>query len=59
VADAADIAETIVATAAQRDAAAIVIGSRGLGRIRSLLGSTSRRLLHDSDRPVLVVRSTK
>jgi len=38
-------------------AAAVVVGSRGLGGVRSkLLGSTSRRLLRDARRPVLVVR---
>ena len=34
-----------------------MIGSRGLGGVRSLFGSTSRTLLHESDRPVLVVRA--
>lgn len=53
-----DIAETLDAIAGQRDAAAVVVGSRGLGGVKSrLLGSTSRRLLHDSHRPVLVVRA--
>jgi nucleotide-binding universal stress UspA family protein len=56
--DGGDVAETIEAIAARHDAAAIVIGSRGLGRVRStLLGSTSRRLLRDARRPVLVVRN--
>jgi nucleotide-binding universal stress UspA family protein len=58
VAEGADVAETVAATAEQRDAAAVVVGSRGLGGVKSkLLGSTSRRLLHDSRRPVLVVRA--
>jgi len=50
--------ETISALAEERDAAAIAIGSRGLGRVRSaMVGSTSRHLLHDTRRPVLVVRA--
>jgi nucleotide-binding universal stress UspA family protein len=57
-AEGGDVAETVDAMAARRDAAAVVVGSRGLGGVKSkLLGSTSRRLLHDSRRPVLVVRS--
>jgi nucleotide-binding universal stress UspA family protein len=58
VPDGADIAETVVAVAEEHDAAAIVVGSRGLGAVKSrLLGSTSRRLLHDTRRPILVVRA--
>jgi nucleotide-binding universal stress UspA family protein len=58
VAEGVNVADTVAATAEQRDAAALVVGSRGLGGVRSrLLGSTSRRLLHDSRRPVLVVRA--
>jgi nucleotide-binding universal stress UspA family protein len=53
-----DIADTVVAVSDEHDAAAIVVGSRGLGGLRSaFLGSTSRRLLHDTRRPVLVVRA--
>jgi nucleotide-binding universal stress UspA family protein len=56
--DSGNIAEAIDAVAEQRDAAALVVGSRGLGAVKStLFGSTSRRLLHDSQRPVLVVRA--
>jgi nucleotide-binding universal stress UspA family protein len=58
VADVSDIAATIDGIAETRDAAAIVVGSRGLGAVRSrLLGSVSRRLLHEARRPVVVVRS--
>jgi nucleotide-binding universal stress UspA family protein len=58
VPDEVDVAHAIAATAEQQDAAAIVVGSRGLGAVRSrVLGSTSRKLLHDSRRPVLVVRT--
>jgi nucleotide-binding universal stress UspA family protein len=58
VPDGGDVAETVDAIAGQREAAAVVVGSRGLGGVKSrLLGSTSRRLLHDSRRPVLVVRA--
>jgi len=31
-----------------------VVGSRGLGRVRALLGSVSHDLLHIADRPVVV-----
>jgi nucleotide-binding universal stress UspA family protein len=60
VADEASVADTVLAVAEQRDAAAVVVGSRGLGGLRSrLLGSTSRRVLHDTHRPVVVVRAPK
>ena len=58
VAESLDVAETVVSIADQRDAAAVVVGSRGLGAVKSrLLGSTSRKVLHDTRRPVLVVRA--
>ena len=57
VPDRVDVSETLLAIAEERKAAAIVVGSRGLGGVKAkLLGSTSRRLLHDARRPVLVVR---
>jgi nucleotide-binding universal stress UspA family protein len=58
VPDELDIAETLVRVADERDAAAVVVGSRGLGRVKArLLGSTSQGLLHHSKRPVVVVRA--
>jgi nucleotide-binding universal stress UspA family protein len=55
--DEASVAETLCSIADQHDAALIVVGSRGLGAVKArLLGSTTRRLLHDARRPVLVVR---
>jgi nucleotide-binding universal stress UspA family protein len=58
VPDELHIAETIASVAEERDAAAVVVGSRGHGRLKSrLLGSTSQGLLHDGRRPVVVVRA--
>jgi nucleotide-binding universal stress UspA family protein len=58
VPDEVDVAETIAAIADERDACAIVVGSRGLGRVKShLFGSTSREVLRRTGRPVLVVRA--
>lgn len=48
-------ADAIVDVAAARDADAIVVGSRGLGRVRAVLGSVSHDVLHLADRPVVVV----
>lgn len=48
--------KTIVETADSRDAAAIVMGSRGLTGVRSvLLGSVSSAVAHHADRPTLIV----
>lgn len=56
VRDAADIADAILETAEKRDAAAIVIGSRGLKGLKSkLMGSSSSSVLSRSERPVVVV----
>ena len=57
VGEGVNVAETMAALAERYDAAAIVVGSRGLGGVRArLLGSTSRKLVHDAPRPILVVR---
>ena len=57
VPDELDIADTLVHLAEERDAQAVVIGSRGLSGIRSrVLGSTSRRVLDHCRRPVVVIR---
>jgi nucleotide-binding universal stress UspA family protein len=52
--------QQIIRLACDVDADLIVIGSRGLGRVKSaILGSTSREVLAHADRPVLVVRETR
>lgn len=48
-------ADAIVSVADTRQADAIVVGSRGLGRVRAVLGSVSHDVLHLADRPVIVV----
>jgi nucleotide-binding universal stress UspA family protein len=53
-----DIAAVILAEAADLGASVIVLGTRGLGSVKSLmLGSVSRAVLHHADRAVLVVPS--
>lgn len=48
----------LAATAKTRDAAVIVAGSQGHGRVASvLLGSVSAGLVHHADRPVLIIRA--
>jgi nucleotide-binding universal stress UspA family protein len=50
---------TILDVANERDAALIVVGSRGLSSIRSLvLGSVSHGLANHSHRPLLIVPAT-
>jgi nucleotide-binding universal stress UspA family protein len=48
-------AEVLIRAAAVREADEIVVGSRGLGRIRGALGSVSQELLREAARPILVV----
>lgn len=53
-----DIAHTILVAAAEIDADVIVMGTRGLGGVKSfLLGSVSHAVLQHADRAVLVVPS--
>jgi nucleotide-binding universal stress UspA family protein len=52
-------AQGLVELAEERDARVIVVGTRGESPLRgALLGSTPHKLLHLSDRPVLVVPLT-
>jgi nucleotide-binding universal stress UspA family protein len=48
-------ARAIVAAADARDADEIVIGSRGFGPVRGVLGSVSHAVLHEADRVVVVI----
>src|SRR3954447_3434186 len=58
VPDEVRVAETILAVADERDAGAVVVGTRGLGALKSrLFGSTSQDVLHRTHRPVLVVKA--
>jgi nucleotide-binding universal stress UspA family protein len=50
-------ASEIISLARERDAGVIVMGSRGRGDLAGLLvGSTAHKVIHLSDRPVVVVR---
>jgi nucleotide-binding universal stress UspA family protein len=56
----ATIATTILDVARDREAAAIVLGTRGLTGIKSLLlGSVSHAVVQHADRPVLVIPSSE
>jgi nucleotide-binding universal stress UspA family protein len=48
-------ADALIATAEEVGADEIVVGARGLGRIRNVLGSTSQELIHRSACPVVVI----
>jgi nucleotide-binding universal stress UspA family protein len=48
-------AEAITEVAETRDADEIVVGSRGLGRLRTALGSVSQEVLHRATVPVVVI----
>jgi nucleotide-binding universal stress UspA family protein len=48
-------ARAITAAADARDADEIVIGSRGFGPVRGVLGSVSHAVLHEADRAVVVI----
>jgi nucleotide-binding universal stress UspA family protein len=51
--------QKIVEIADRQDAAAIVVGSRGLtGLQQALLGSVSSAIVHHADRPALIVRQS-
>ena len=50
--------KTILEVAGSHDVSTIVIGSRGLTGLRSvLLGSVSTAVVHHADRPTLVIHS--
>ena len=50
-------ARQIISLASANDAGVIVMGSRGAGDLAGLLvGSTAHKVIHLSDRPVVVVR---
>ena len=50
-------AREIVADAKEHDASVIIMGSRGRGDFAgALLGSTAHKVIHLTDRPVMVVR---
>jgi nucleotide-binding universal stress UspA family protein len=60
VPDAANVAETLIDLARERDALAVVVGSHGRSGLRSLmLGSVSHKVIGHCDRPVVVIRGER
>jgi nucleotide-binding universal stress UspA family protein len=58
VTDETNVTVAIASEADRRDTCAVVVGSRGLGRVKApLLGSTTQGLLRRTRRPVVVVRA--
>jgi nucleotide-binding universal stress UspA family protein len=58
VPDEVDVADTLIEIARERGAAVVVVGSHGISGLRNrLLGSVSRKLVENCDRPVLVIRA--
>ncbi|KAH9489605.1 hypothetical protein Btru_037497 [Bulinus truncatus] len=52
--------EAIIAAAKEEDAGLIVVGTRGMGKLRrTFVGSVSDYVLHHSDVPVLICRSAQ
>lgn len=47
---------SLIAEADEREAAMIVVGHRGNGRVSLMLGSTANYVLHHTERPVVVIR---
>jgi nucleotide-binding universal stress UspA family protein len=57
VPDEADVGDTLIRLARERDAAAIVVGSHGISGLRTrLLGSVARKLIEHAECPVVVLR---
>ena len=50
-------ARVLVEIVDEQSADEIVVGSRGHGALRAILGSVSHALLHESDWPVVIVRA--
>jgi nucleotide-binding universal stress UspA family protein len=48
-------ARAIAGVARAREADEIIVGSRGFGRARALLGSVAHELIHLADRPITVI----
>ena len=56
VVDQLDVVDLILDTAKEHDAQMIVMGTHGWSGIkRFIMGSVAQRVLHDADRPVLIV----